>query len=171
MGTVFAADTYRVGEFDVPYDEGCAERLNRLRLFQGTGDGYALEEVVTRAQAAVMVLRMMGRENMDISDVRNPFSDMRGHWAERAVRCGYYLGYINGTGEDTFEPERSVTGREFVKMLLGAMGYEGVTIANAYDKGVEATLLTNNFTKAAVADEAYLLKRNDMADLCSAALL
>lgn len=171
MGTVTAADTYRVGAYDVPYDEGCAERLDRLGLFRGTGDGYALDEGVTRAQAAVMVVRMMGRENMDIADVREPFSDMRGHWAERAVRCGYHLGYINGTGADTFEPERGVTGREFVKMLLSAMGYEGVTIANAYDKGVETALLTNNFTKAAVEDEAYALNRNDMANLCSSALL
>lgn len=173
MGTAFAADVYRVGEYDVPYDEDAAQRLRQLGLFYGTGDGYALDEAVTRAQAAVMVLRMMGEERniSSKSSVETQFSDMRGHWAEGAVAHAYALGYVNGTSADTFEPERGVTGREFVKMLLSAMGYEGVTIENAYDKGVEAQLLVNNFTKAAVQDASYALNRNDMVSICEGALL
>lgn len=170
MGTAFAADTYRVGDYDVPYDEGGAQRLGQLGLFYGTGSGYALDEAVTRAQAVVMTLRMMG-EDMETAGDSNPFADMEGHWAQAAVAHAYALGYVNGTGTDTFEPERGVTGREFVKMLLSAMGYEGVTIDNAYDKGVEAQLLVNNFTEAAVQDAAYALNRNDMVSICESALL
>lgn len=172
MGTAFAADTYRVGAYDVPYDEGGAQRLRQLGLFYGTGDGYALDEAVTRAQAAVMVLRMMGEERniSSKSSVETQFSDMRGHWAEGAVAHAYALGYVNGTGADTFEPERGVTGREFVKMLLSAMGYGGVTIDNAYDKGVETELLGGNFIKAAVQDATYALNRNDMVSICESAL-
>lgn len=170
MGTAFAADTYRVGDYDVPYDEGSAQRLGQLGLFYGTGSGYALDEAVTRAQAVVMTLRMMG-EDMETAGDSNPFADMEGHWAQAAVAHAYALDYVNGTGTDTFEPERGVTGREFVKMLLSAMGYEGVTIDNAYDKGVEAQLLVNNFTEAAVQDAAYALNRNDMVSICESALL
>lgn len=170
MGTAFAADTYRVGDYDVPYDEGSAQRLGQLHLFYGTESGYALDEAVTRAQAAVMTLRMMG-EDTEIAGDSNPFADMEGHWAQAAVARAYALGYVNGTGTDTFEPERCVTGRELVTMLLSAMGYEGVTIDNAYDKGVEAQLLVNNFTEAAVQDAAYALNRNDMVSICESALL
>ncbi len=168
---VFAADTYHVGGYDIPYDEGGAQRLARLGLFYGTENGYALDEGVTRAQAAVMVLRLIGEEQNVAADAQSRFADMEGHWARDAVAYADALGYINGTGEDTFEPERGVTGREFVKILLSAMGYTDITIENAYDKGVETALLVNNFTKAAVRDADYALNRNDMVSICSSALL
>lgn len=171
MGTAFAADTYRVGDYDVPYDEGSAQRLGQLGLFYGTGSGYALDEAVTRAQAVVMVVRMMGEEKNAAIAAKERFGDDESHWARDAVMYALTLGFIHGTEDNTFELDRGVTGREFVKMLLSAMGYEGVTIDNAYDKGVEAQLLVNNFTEAAVQDAAYALNRNDMVSICESALL
>jgi serine protease inhibitor len=80
-------------------------------------------------------------------------------------------GYINGTSNTTFEPDRTVTGQEFVKMLLTAMGYQGITIKDAYEAGIKFALLVNNYTKLAVSTEGYLLLRNDVVHLCYSALL
>lgn len=159
------------GDLYVPYNRSGAQRLADLGLLYGTGDGFALDEAVTRAQAAVMVLRLMGEEKNITSDTEGRFADMAGHWARDAVAYAYKLGYINGASENTFEPERGVTGRELVKMILSAMKYEGITIENAYDKAVSAALLVNNYTKAAAKNMAYMLNRNDMVNLCSSALL
>lgn len=164
------ADTYKVGDLDIPYDLGNAERLAALGLFYGTDHGFALDEKVTRAQAAVMVLRMIGEEGNENEGAASPFLDTRGHWAEASIAKAYDLKIVSGTSADTFEPERGVTGREFVRMLLGAMGYDNITIENAYDKGLETQVLLNNFTKTVVRTDGYALRRNDMAGICHSAL-
>ena len=39
--------------------ETCADRLSDLGLFQGTGNGYALDRAPTRAEAATMLARRL----------------------------------------------------------------------------------------------------------------
>lgn len=163
-------DTYMIGGLEVPYYDDGAQRLEALGLFEGTGDGYALSQSVTRAEAVLMALRMVGEEQ-DIPDTyERHFSDMSGHWAEAAAEYAYSRGYINGTGESEFTPERSVTGREFVKMLLGAFGYTELTLENAYDTAVDSEILQNNYTRTAVRTDGYELKRSDVVRICLGAL-
>lgn len=167
-----AIETYMIGELEVPYDENGAAALDALGLFKGTGAGYALDENLTRAQAIVMVLRMIGEEDEVRAAIGDRhFIDTYGHWAGDAIEYAYGRGYINGTSENEFTPERSVTGREFVKMLLGAMGYDNLTLENAYEKAVETDLLLNNYTRTAVATDGYELKRSDVVGICRGALL
>lgn len=167
-----AAETYTIGELEIPYDENGAAALDALGLFKGTGAGYALDENLTRAQAIVMVLRMIGEEDEVRAAIGDRhFIDTYGHWAGDAIEYAYGRGYINGTSENEFTPERSVTGREFVKMLLGAMGYDNLTLENAYEKAVETDLLLNNYTRTAVATDGYELKRSDAVRICRGALL
>lgn len=49
-----------------------------------------------------------------------PFVDVRGHWAEAAIRRGIQAGFIDGYEDGTFRPERTVTRAEFVKMLVAS---------------------------------------------------
>ena len=41
----------------------CADTLHSLGLFEGTGSGYALDRAPTRAEAAVMLVRLLGQED------------------------------------------------------------------------------------------------------------
>lgn len=167
-----AAETYMIGELEVPYDENGAAALDALGLFKGTGAGYALDENLTRAQAIVMVLRMIGEEDEVRAVIGDRhFIDTYGHWAGDAIEYAYGRGYINGASENECTPERNVTGREFVKMLLGAMGYDNLTLENAYEKAVETDLLFDNYTRTAVATDGYELKRSDVVRICRGALL
>ena len=97
------------------------------------------------------------------------FDDVEGHWARDTIDKFYHAGYVSGTSEKTFEPERGVTDKEFVRIMLSAMGYNGVTVDNAYDMGIETALLNNNFTKSVVEADMTLL-RSDAVRLCRAAL-
>lgn len=167
-----AAETYMIGELEVPYDENGAAALDALGLFKGTGAGYALDENLTRAQAIVMVLRMIGEEDEVRAVIGDRhFIDTYGHWAGDAIEYAYGRGYINGASENECTSERNVTGREFVKMLLGAMGYDNLTLENAYEKAVETDLLFDNYTRTAVATDGYELKRSDVVRICRGALL
>lgn len=52
-----------------------------------------------------------------------PFKDISdARWAEEAITYLYKNEIISGVSEDMFEPQRSVTREEFVKILLGILG-------------------------------------------------
>lgn len=166
---------YRIGNSDitVPLQQGSADILNELGLFKGTENGYELERTVTRAEAITMILRMIGEERAAmLSSSNRTFADVdASHWAFASIGYAASKGYVQGTSATTFEPARNITGKEFVKMLLSAMGHEGVTIENAYDRGVKHALLVNNYAKLAVSTDGYMLKRNDVVNICYLSLL
>ncbi len=150
---------------DIPvYDGG---GLDRLGILVGTEKGFELEKPVTRAEAVVFIMRTLKVEPEGI--LLNPFEDIINHWAEELIADFYNKGFINGTSENTFSPERTVTGREFLKMLLSAMGYEGITLENALEKGKECEVISNNFTKSVVAGN-YELLRSDVLRICHSTL-
>jgi|LSQX01.2.fsa_nt_gb serpin B len=168
--------TYKIGDSDIeiPLAENVADVLNKLGLFKGTGSGYELKKPVTRAEAITMVLRMIGEDMNGLSDNLKvgKFDDVnRSHWAFDKIEYSVEKGYINGTSETTFDPERGVTGQEFIKMLLSAMGYEKISIENAYESGINYGLLVNNYAKLAVSTKGYQLLRNDVVNICYLSLL
>jgi hypothetical protein len=54
-----------------------AEQLQDLGLFKGTNNGFELERQPTRAEAGVMLIRMLGKEALALSqDSDYPFDDV-----------------------------------------------------------------------------------------------
>ena len=47
----------------------CADSLHEMGLFQGTQNGYDLDRTPTRAEAAVMLVRLLGKELSQGADV------------------------------------------------------------------------------------------------------
>ena len=167
MGVSAQEGSYQIGDLTVPYQQTEAEQLQALGLLQGTENGLELDGAVTRAQAVTMVIRLLG-ETVDVQE--NPFEDVRGHWAEAAVAYAAANGYVKGVSETAFEPERGVTGQEFATMLLRAFGYAAEP-DTAYEMGIAAGMLLNNYTKTAVELADYALIRSDLASICCGALL
>ncbi len=52
-----------------------------------------------------------------MEDVKVPFEDIKGHWAEKHIRNAYFAGYLNGRTESTFEPEGFIKRGEVAKLL------------------------------------------------------
>ena len=72
-----------------------AETLHALGLFRGTGEDengvpiYALEKTATRAEALVMLIRLLGEEDAALSSLAaHPFTDVPA-WADRYVAYAY----------------------------------------------------------------------------------
>lgn len=164
----FAAEKTDLTREEIPLATTEADALAKLDVLQGTENGYELEKPVTRAEALTFALRVSGIAFPDIAYETPAFSDISGHWAADTIEKFHHAGLINGTTATTFEPERAVTGKEFVKILLTALGYSDITIENAYEKGVAAGLLENNFTKSVVYQNESLI-RSDVVRLCFAA--
>jgi alpha-tubulin suppressor-like RCC1 family protein len=49
------------------------------------------------------------------------FSDLNGHWAEKAVYAAAEEGYVDGYQDGTFKPDNQITRGEFVKMVSSAL--------------------------------------------------
>lgn len=145
-----------------------AQILQKIGILKGTENGLETERNVTRAEALMLIYRVCGIAPEKQGGTA--FTDIDGHWAYDTIADAYQKGYVSGISATEFAPERTVTGREFVKMLLSVLGYEGITIENAYDKGIELSLLLHRATIDAVQNDA-VLTRDVTATICHSALL
>ena len=166
--TAGAAETVLERE-QIPLAQTEAAGLQKLGMLLGTEKGLELEREVTRAEAIVLISRATGLTFPEDGSAQSAFADIQGHWAKDTIEQFYHAGYIDGVSETAFAPERTVTGQEFAKILLTVLGYEVTDLEQAYEKGMESDLLSNNFTKSVVAQNATLL-RSDTARLCFSAL-
>ena len=108
-----------------------AEHLHALGLLQGYGTDeagnvdYGLERIPTRAEALVMLIRLLGEEEAaKACTEETPFTDMATHWAKPYVAYAYAKGYTNGTGADTFSPNDPAQARMYLTFVLRALGYQ-----------------------------------------------
>ncbi|MGI6181056.1 MAG: S-layer homology domain-containing protein [Agathobaculum sp.] len=101
----------------------CADHLKEMNLFQGTGDGYALDRAPTRGEAAAMLVRLLGREQQAKAlDYTAPFTDLAG-WQKPYVQYLYEHDLTRGVSETSFAPEDGCTAQMYAAFLLRALGY------------------------------------------------
>ncbi len=104
------------------YDH-CADSLVEMGLFTGTNNGYELERVPTRAEAAAVLVRLLGadteaRENQ----YQHPFTDLKG-WEAPYVGYLYEKGLTTGLGGETYGPQQPCNSQMFCTFILRALGY------------------------------------------------
>ena len=103
--------------------DNCADRLSDLGLFQGTGNGYQLDRAPTRAEAATMLVRLLGAEaEAEELDYSAPFTDLD-DWQKPYVQYLYENGLTTGATATTFEPEDTCSAQMYTTFLLRALGY------------------------------------------------
>jgi len=143
----------------------CADTLHDLGLFQGTATGYDLDRAPTRAEAATMLVRLLGKENeAKTLTYSAPFTDVPA-WAQPYVQYLYSNGLTTGKTATTFGPADKCTAQQYSTFLLRALGYNekdgDFTYAKAIDfatqKGVADYINCNqtNFLRDDVAAMSY----------------
>lgn len=76
------------------------------------------EEVLTRAEFAAILCRMMQKPGAAEEEAEISFQDVpRQHWAYEAVKAVLSLGLMKGTPDGTFLPDRGLTGQELCVVL------------------------------------------------------
>jgi len=136
---------------DVPATAWYASDIAKVAaagILQGDAAGNATPLAgVTREQAAVMLSRAL---HLGAGATTSAFADegQIAAWAKDAVHALQAAGYITGTPAGEFQPKKSLTRAEAVKMLNGAMGtliadgaaHEGVSGGNLTVNKPGATL-------------------------------
>lgn len=142
----------------------CADALHEMGLFQGTQNGYDLDRTPTRAQAAVMLVRLLGKEaEAKALTYTAPFTDLKG-WEKPYVQYLYSNGLANGTNRTTFNPTGKCTAQMYAVFLLRALGYSDTAdfsyanaIETAREQGIYDTGIINvqNFLRDDAAAASY----------------
>ncbi|MGI6181054.1 MAG: DUF6612 family protein [Agathobaculum sp.] len=103
--------------------DSCADKLHDIGLFQGTGEGYELDRAPTRAEAATMLVRLLGKETEAKElEYTAPFTDLA-NWQKPYVQYLYENKLTNGATATTFEPEEKCTAQMYSAFLLRSLGY------------------------------------------------
>lgn len=142
----------------------CADSLHEMGLFQGTQNGYDLDRTPTRAEAAVMLVRLLGKEaEAKTLTYTAPFTDLKG-WEKPYVQYLYSNGLANGTNRTSFNPTGKCTAQMYAVFLLRALGYSDTAdfsyanaIETAREQGIYDTGIINvqNFLRDDAAAASY----------------
>jgi len=110
-------------------DIGAAAKLNLLGLFRGVGvlgDGspnLAVDRAPTRAEAVVMIVRLIGGEAEALSgNWKSPFTDVP-EWAKPYVDYAYENKLVYGIGGGLFASSGAITASEYITLVLRSLGY------------------------------------------------
>lgn len=116
-------------------------------VFNGMGDSansFAPTGTLTREQAAKIVTYMlMEKANADtLTAIVAPYSDVPAtRWSAGAIAYCTNEGILAGVGGGKFDPEGTLTGLQFAKMLVCALGYD------AKEEGLEGDSWAVNTAK------------------------
>lgn len=132
-----AAGAAQVGTINNNYPgdtEAQAQMLYDLGLFKGTGKGFALEKSMTRAEASVMLTRLLGAEKTALAgNWKHPFTDVP-QWADKYVGWLYQNGLTKGVSATLYGSQRNVTCEQYCIFLtrahLDADSYQGTAFVD-----------------------------------------
>jgi len=100
-----------------------ADAMKDMGLFLGTNNGYDLDKAPTRAQAAVMLVRFLGKEaEAKEGEWETPFTDVP-DWAKPYVGYLYENDLTKGMSETTYVPDDVCSAQMYATFILRALGY------------------------------------------------
>jgi hypothetical protein len=116
------------------------EALTALDIIDGYGDGtFRPENSITRAELAKVLVEALGYGDLVVG-AESSFSDTATSWADGYIAVAAGTGLVNGYGDGTFGPDKTVTYNEAFTMVVRALGYT--------DESLTGTWPTNYKVKA-----------------------
>ena len=101
------------------------EDLKDRGIFEGRPDGtFGPDDFVNRAEAITVVVRAVANVK-NLPEIDSCFPDVYGEdWYVQPVCYAEDLGWVSGYPDGTFQPVRTVSKVEFLKILLNAYGVD-----------------------------------------------
>ena len=126
LGLFGVAGAAYTDDADVTYVEA-VDVTSAIGVFNGINNAFQPKGDLTREQAAKIICYLtMGQAAADkLTASEAPFTDVAAdRWSAGSIAYCVQQGIVAGMGDGTFAPEANVTGYQFAKMLLVAMGYD-----------------------------------------------
>lgn len=155
-----------------------AAALKSIGLISGDAKGdLMLESQLKRSQASQFIVNLLGKnqyvkDNKD-SYTTTSFSDVKAtDWFAASVGYCQQLGIASGYSDGTFKPNGTLSEKEFLSMLIKALGYTGsdeYTWSTVYQKAYELMLVVDSEYQIKTEDNKNF-KRADVVKLMYTAL-
>jgi len=100
-----------------------ADTLAALGLVKGYDGGYALNEPATRAQAAVLLVRLAGAEQEAARTAASAGFRTAPAWARSSISYISKQGWTSSTTAQAFHPDSAITADDWCTLLLRMLGY------------------------------------------------
>ncbi len=171
LSLFFAGSCAYAAEGGVYLEE--AQALKQMGLFRGSDQGFELERAPSRVEAAVMLIRILGQEEIALSaHYSHPFNDVPA-WANDYIGYMYESNLSKGISATEFGSAQLTSANQYATYILRALGYsdqEGDFIwSEALNKSLSIGFLTE--TDLANLNQANkLFVRDDMVHLSYTAL-
>lgn len=149
----YVLDVLETEDFDVYLEQ--AQVLNQFGLLKGTNNGFDLNRVPTRAESAVMLVRLLGKEQEALSsNYEHPFIDVP-EWCDKYIGYLYENNLTQGIGDNKYGSSMPMDSKSYVTLILRVLGYDDKAKDfewnTAIDKALEISLLSeeeaNNLRK------------------------
>ena len=135
MGTVAVASAKDYSDVKADNDYAVAiDVLSNLGILDGFPSGeFKPEGLLTRAEAAKIVAivhnsAIMGSVQSDVADLyknaQNSFVDCNNSWALPYINYCRITGLADGMTATTYEPNRKLTGVQFLKLMLTTLNFD-----------------------------------------------
>ncbi len=149
--------------------ESAAGELHALTLFMGTDKGYDLYRGTTRAEGAVMLVRLLGLKSDAATGTAHPFTDVPA-WASGSVSLLWQKGLTTGVSADRYGAAEPLSGRQYCTFLLRAL--QRADGAAAYRDAVATarTLRLIDANSLVLADPDAPVRRADLVVMSRNAL-
>ncbi len=145
-------------------------RIEGVGLMEGYEDGsFGEEDELTRAQMCMIAARILQVETVGFG--ASPFTDVaEDHWAKDVIATLSQAGVVNGMGDGTFLPDKSVSYFEAAKILVSVLGYgDFAESAGGYPTGYLAQASRIGLLKGITAKNSAI-SRGDVAQMLYGAL-
>ena len=153
------SDEVNVMNVEKPVYTAEAESLQSEGLLRGNEKGLDLLKPLTRIEATAMLVRAMGYEDAQTSEV-SYFADIQSdNWGAKYANIAKDKGIAAGVGDGMFAPDEMITASQFATLILRNMG-ERPDWQTAINTFVERGLIT-----AEQAEKMDLFTRGDMAKI------
>lgn len=117
------------------YDE--AVGLWKKNLLKGSKGHFNLDQALTRAEGAILIVRILGKEEEALSQkLECKFKDVPA-WARDYVAYALAHGITKGYSETSFAPNETLSANQFITMVLRAVGYDDSKGHFKWDKAAE----------------------------------
>ncbi len=137
------------------------QKLKTYGVIKGDERGLRPEDKLSRQEALVTLIRMLGEEEAALENVIAPsFIDVApDYWAKPYIGYAQSHNLTNGIGDNMFGVDYNVTTQQCVAFMLRALGYgEAVPYDQSMIKGTQLGLLNDMSTNNPAAE----IKRGDM---------
>lgn len=145
-----------------------ANELYEIGIVRGDGKSLNLEGQLKRSEASALIIRLLGAEdemnkNKAYYASLAEYSDISStHWAAPYIGYLTQKGIISGNSDGTYQPDRYLSEKELLKMLLCALGYTvdvDFTMRNIYSKAFELNILKDSIYKTKITDNRNFTRK------------